>query len=342
MLPVKWVNKIMKLRLILKGVFIAVCICIVLILALEYTNRVFFLPKAIFTRQIKQFAQEKKEIQILFCGESSVQRDVNPEVFDYYTFNFACRGENYIETYYKLKYYIKSMPNLKIVVLPLTFSSFTSMWPHKMVKAEYYRYGYITYKNMMEMFGERGGKVFIEKISSFYSTFNKKNMETFLENIKKLLSKIAINEFQMHKGYIENVGSFVSNVKTSKRVKTAFLGSDIYDENLLLYFEKTLRLCKGNNIEVVTLAYPLTGYYLEETKQYIAKEEFYRKILSDPKYKMYIRRHLDYSGVFIDNNGLFFDQDHLNNAGSEIFSKLVAVELSRIMNEINNYERAKD
>lgn len=106
------------LKIVTKGIFIAFCIASLLLI--EVADRAQFRPKSIFGRTVKDFERQKSEIQILFLGQSDIKRAIIPEAMPFKAYNFAEQGESFIETYYKFKYYVDDMPNLKVVILPLT------------------------------------------------------------------------------------------------------------------------------------------------------------------------------------------------------------------------------
>src|SRR4030042_4744144 len=98
------------LKIVTKGIFIAFCIFIAVLLMVEVADRTLFRPKSIFGRTVKDFEKEKGEIQILFLGQSDMKRAVIPEIMSFKAYNFAELGESFIETYFKFKYYIDEMP----------------------------------------------------------------------------------------------------------------------------------------------------------------------------------------------------------------------------------------
>ena len=114
------------LKIILKGILIALCIYVGIILAARYIERILFRPESTFARTVKGFEAQKDQIQILFLGQSDMKYAIIPKAMPHKSYNFAELGENYIGLYLKLKHYIDEMPRLKIVVLPLPLESFAS------------------------------------------------------------------------------------------------------------------------------------------------------------------------------------------------------------------------
>ena len=66
-----------------------------------------------------EFRTLMDEINILILGDSHPRNDVHPKLITDQTFNFASQGENYIQTYYKLRYFIEDENlDLDMVILP--------------------------------------------------------------------------------------------------------------------------------------------------------------------------------------------------------------------------------
>jgi hypothetical protein len=110
----------------IKAAFIAFLVFIVVIFCLELTDRIVFRPKGIFARGVQDFEKQKNNVQIMFMGQSDMQYGIIPDILNYNAYNFAASNETLLETYYKLKYYIDDMPNLRLVVLPVSLPSFSS------------------------------------------------------------------------------------------------------------------------------------------------------------------------------------------------------------------------
>jgi hypothetical protein len=79
---------------------------------------------------------------------------------------------------------------------------------------------------------------------------------------------------------------------------------------------------------------PVTDYYLKHAEKYVTKAELYEKVFSNPKFNPYIYKHLDYLDLYAEDHTLFVDGEHLNHEGATAFSRLIASELSRVMEEI--------
>ncbi|MBI4839174.1 MAG: hypothetical protein HY806_08575 [Nitrospirae bacterium] len=311
-----------------KALCLALLIILIIVLCLEAADRIFFRPKSIFARTVSDFESKKSGVEVLFLGQSDMQFAIIPDRLNYSAYNFAAASENFTETYYKLEHYIKDMPNLKIVVLPLNFQSFSS-YRADILQWEYFKYGYISNSDLRDLYRLKGAVVLREKLISFCPIVRGIEMIDFMRNIKKLFTIQNIEKTEMSKGYLKYTGSDVTRDSAVKRASRHFKGNNIFNEDFLLYFEKILKLCADNNIKVFILTLPVTDFYIEQAKQYVDKDVFYNKALDNPQYSKYIYKHLDLLEIYAGNHDLFLNSDHLNYNGAAKVTDIVAAELSR-------------
>lgn len=322
------------LKIVVKGILIALFIFIAVLLLVEVADRALFRSKSIFGRTVKDFEKQKSEIQILFLGQSDMKRAVIPEAMPFKAYNFAELGESFIETYYKLKYYIEEMPSLKVVVLPLPLASFSSFRTDR-INSKYYSYGYISFRDLWELYQTKGLLVVRQKIMSLSPLLDPGQMRVFWKNVRRLIKKEPIERAVIQEGYHRMTLKGIVNEKVATRsVQRHFRGDNIFDKDLLLYFEKILTLCHQRGIKVVTLMTPVTDYYLKHAEKHVTKATLYEKVFSNPNLSRYIYKHLDYLNLYAKDHALFADGEHLNHEGAVAFSGLIVSDLSKIMGEI--------
>jgi hypothetical protein len=87
------------LKIVIKGVLIALCIVVAILLAARWIDRIFFRPESVFARTVRGFEEQKDQIQILFMGQSDMKYAIIPKIIPYKSYNFADLGENYIGNY---------------------------------------------------------------------------------------------------------------------------------------------------------------------------------------------------------------------------------------------------
>jgi hypothetical protein len=329
------------LKIVIKGILIALCIFIGILLGARWVDRIFFRPESVFTRTVNGFEEQKGQIQVLFMGQSDMKYAIIPKVMPFKSYNFAELGEGYIGNYLKLKYYIDEMPHLKVVVLSFSLPSFSSTrlnWAERrnFSMSNYFSYGYITHQDFKELYKTRGFIVVSQKISSFSPLLDKAQIRFFWRNLKKLIRNQPIQKTVMEDGYIKVPVSAVIEEQAEQRIQGHFDKShkNDFDKDLLSYFERILVLCHQRGVKVVTLMIPTTDYYIKHAEKYVTRSALYEKVLTNPKFSPYIYRNLDYLDFYAKDHTLFVDADHLNHKGATVFSERIASELSKIMEQI--------
>jgi hypothetical protein len=325
------------LKVILKGVLIGLCIYIGALLAVGYIDRILFEPKSVFARTVKGFEAQKDQIQILFLGQSDMKYAIIPKTMPYQSYNFAESGENFVATYFKLKYYIDKTPGLKIVVLPLNLTCFSTTrleWVRGKHFPKYFSYGYITYGDFRELYKLMGFKVVLKKIQSLLPFPDSRQLKMFSQNVRNLVRNKPIEKSEIDNGYFKVSGGNVSEEYAAEAVQHRFRKKYKFDEGSLAYFEKILVLCHKRGVKVVTLLLPVTDYYIKHGEKYVTRATLYERVVANPRFSPYIYRHLDYIDRYAKDYTLFKNGDHLNFEGATIFSKQVASELAKIFEEM--------
>jgi len=325
------------LKIIITGVLIALCIYFGALLAVGFVDRILFQPKSIFARTVRGFEAQKDQIQILFLGQSDMKDAIIPKLMPYKSYNFSEPGENFVATYLKLKYYIDKTPGLKIVVLPLNLNSFATAqleWVRGKHFPKYFTYRYITYEDFGELYKLMGFKVVLKKMQSLLPFPDSRQMKTFLQNVGNLVRSKPIERSEIDDGYFKVSGGNVSEEYAREAVQHRFRKKYKFDEGSLTYFEKILVLCHSRGVKVVTLAMPVTDYYIKHAEKYVTRAALYERVVANPRFSPYIYRHIDYMDRYAKDHALFWNGDHLNFEGATIFSKLVASELSKIFEEM--------
>ena len=333
------------LKIVIKGILIALCVFIAILLTARWIDQIYFRPESVFARTVKGFEEQKDQIQILFMGQSDMKYAIIPKVMPYKSYNFAEVAETYIGTYLRLKHHIDQLPRLKILVLGFSLPNFSSNrlnWVERGHLSNYFTFQYINGQDFKELYRMKGFIVVRQKISSFSPLLDRRQFKTFRKNIKKLIRNKPIRKTVMEDGYIRAPeyhtvpGNDLVERHAEQRVHSHFdkNNKDDFDKDLLSYFEKILILCHQRGIKVVTLMIPTTGYYLKYAEKYMTKAALYEKVLTNPKFSPYIYGHLDYLDLYAKDQAFFIDADHLNHKGATAFSERIASELSKIMGQL--------
>lgn len=304
-------------------------------LYLEHLNRHEFVYKTSYNFQkLNTFIEEKDNIQILFTGDSHFIGGIDTRWFNHTAFSLSFGGANYMQSYYLLKHYIDEMPDLKLVVIPLDLHSFSSFRTDRITEPVFWNQ-FIDYSELIK---SKGISVLKSKYFTFTlldETFGK---EYFIKNMKEFLKRKLQIRKPVERVYItrkEVDWDKFKAITVEERIQDFFQGKDLFDKDLVLYFEKILKLCREKGIMLITVQMPLSRNFLNLSDKYIQNEDIQSKIVKNPNYDSYNWKNLNYLEKNITSNELFKkDGDHLNKKGREMFSKLLAQDLSAAMEVI--------
>ena len=301
----KGIKKILFVGLI----FIMIITMLVLTINFIYV-KIILNQKTILRGEI-QYEDMKGDIEILFMGDSHPANAVNTSYFDN-SFNFAELSESYDQTYFKFRKSVKDNPNLKVVVIPLEFYSFSDYRANKYVYVWYWL-KYLGYEDLSKITGKSKLNLYIgTKIPVLGN-----GIELFRLFGQQDTTKI-IN------GWHTNTGNWTAvenkNHVASERIKVQFKNKYDIDAELFYYFLKIIDLAHENDIKVVIVKYPLSPEYISEIeKTPFSIESYYMTVDNFVSQKENVLI-LDYHDFYTDSK-LFANQDHLNINGANVFSK---------------------
>jgi len=285
------------------------------------------LSNTMLERSYEDFFGSYQGVRVLFLGDSHPKRGVNPEVIND-SFNFADVGENYIQTYYKLKG-ILEYPGVRVeyVVFPVDLHSFSSMRRDR-IKNEWYWNRFIEYGEVVE---EDVNCSVVDLV-----VWHLKCWFPVISRGEELIEYAVIqrNNTELYKGYMVSYDDFSMVSDKSSwaffRAQSQLEGFVVFDPLLVEYFRRCLVLCDEYGVVPILVKYPVSDEYFSAAQLFIANvSAFYGYIESlvvdFPEVVV-----LDYQMVFFDQGDLFMDVDHLNTKGAECFSHMLRCDLAGI------------
>lgn len=311
-----------------RRVIIFVALLLVSFVAFEMLNRSFIKNYSKYFRIQSEFEPHKEKVQLLFLGDSHFAAGIDSNVFKVPAFNLSLTGTNYIASYYLLKHYIGQMPSLKTIVLPVDVHSFSSFRTNEFAKYVFWDQ-FIDYHELARVMGHRiTGFV---RITFLSENFGRKS---FLGHLRNLILGRTQTVTDPTEDIVEFVEPEKMEDKALQKVKQQFYEQNVFDESLLIYFEKILWLCREKKIRLITVQMPVSEEYLNFAKQYVSQEDLKLRVLENPKYKPYISENFDFMEYYSKQRSLFSwsawrDGDHLDARGKEAFSALLAKEISK-------------
>ena len=315
-----------------KHVFLFISALVLTFIGFEAINRSLIVRTSSSNYLIlNSFNQKKNDIEVLFIGDSHFAVGLDAEEISSRAFNLSFGEAHYIQAYYLLNYYIDELPALKAVVVPLDLMSFSS-FKTDIFNETFFWNQFIDYGELAKI---KGYGVFLKKFTFLTILDETLGGTFFADNMKQLMRKALSNrEHQKQEEVKFTKQSFPSsNDKAYRMVKRHFYNQNIFDPDLMLYFDKILKLCKENDILLVTLQMPASKEYLTYAAEYIDNDEFRSKIFNKPFYRKGIYKNFDYLDFFVEKPQFFSgDNDgyHLNLKGRETFSKVIAKEINEL------------
>lgn len=291
---------------------------VVLVLLFALANMLFYkfvAPSSLLARTDSQFYPEKYNTKILLIGDSHIKSGLDPLIINS-SFNLASLGENYIQTYYKLR---KNLQDEKFrpefIVMPLDLHTFSSYRSSRFEDHWYWK-DFVDFREVAEI---------NKNVSSVEKNLN---LMFPLAGQGRNLIKYFFqrNSTVLIKGYMPVNESFLlANNKeaiASARADYHLKNQAAIDSSILLYFSKLIELAQEKGIKVILVKFPITKEYYNAAGKYIQdNNEYYSQIFSSIKScrDVYL---MDYQKKFFGKQFIFKDSDHLNYDGAEQLSRL--------------------
>lgn len=260
----------------------------------------------------KAFYEAIPEIQILVIGDSH-----NMKVLQTNTklgiFNFATGGENYMQSYYKLKKALQEKNQIKTIIIPLNINSFAkNNFSEK--SHLYYWNNYIDYIELAKLDHDYLSHLKNFTLGSFFPYIGKSKVITNYFSGKKLDEEKMLKNIETENKDFSKLPKTEQTAKAEKRVKELFPKGN-YDKTLEIYFHKLIELCKAKNLDIVILTLPMTDAFMETYKSKYDIQWFENK--RNEIYVMYPElRYVNLRSKLASSH--FSDSDHLNLDGTKM------------------------
>jgi hypothetical protein len=309
-------NKVFKHIVFFLLVFTAINVLAV------YVFKKIIVEKTLLMKKEQQFNEYNDTLKYLCLGDSRIQNAVDTRILEN-CFNFSTANESYIQTYYKLKKLIEEDYKPKAILLPIDQTSFSEKYASRF-KYNYYWVSYIDFFEVAER--KKDWQTAFKYVQGKYFPYagEYKLVNNYLTKGNKDIAENMINGFKpRHKDFANDSNLFL----TGQLKARLYLKEGTYwNEVVVSYFKDLLSIAKENNIEVVVLKMPMTKGYLDGAKEFVKNDDFYNRLselLSEYKNVTL----LDYEKVFINDNSCFWNPDHLNYKGSQLFTKQLKKDL---------------
>ncbi len=304
------------MKFLRRGLFFALVVAALLLVA-NAAYLAIVTPQTVFELTERQFAQQVPNVSVLFMGDSHVKDGLDPRVIPE-SFNFASPGENYLQTYWKLRHLLEREDlDIKAVVLPLDLHSFSST---RTDQEAYYWY-WSRYDDSGEI------RRSIPEASPL--ALRIRALLPVLGNGLEFV-RVSWRRSELIRGFQVLRGDFSQlpdKNKVAERQAAEHLGDATVREPLLVdSFARLLELAAENEVTLVFVRFPVSPQYNAAASAYIGNvNAFYAPMLEliDRTPNAYF---LDAHDLYFDRLDYFSNSEHLNEAGAEAFTHYVAAQ----------------
>lgn len=248
-------------------------------------------------------------IETLILGHSQARDALNPKYFSTSTFNFANSAQSLNYDYQILKRALKNKPELKNVILPISFFSlhFTTEDATDDQLTKNYRiymdFDVPSIKHEYEIITGLSLKPQFSRIFDYY--------------ILNITPKISLNGFSAEEGYLDE-DLVNSHAKTAFETYNEYIISgNNYNKNMLL-LEKIIDLIINNNLNLILFIPPLQKPLINEIPDaYTLYITELCKSLESKNENIYFYNDFDTDDLSFKD---FRDSNHLNKSGAKKFT----------------------
>jgi hypothetical protein len=271
----------------------------------------------------RDFRDWAQDVDILVLGDSRPRTSVHPDILEE-SYIYAFPGENYFQTYYKLKFFLEEeKPDFKLILLQIDLLSFSSYKTDRIGDHSFWK-RYIDYVELGQIKGDLFAYLSYRLEGEFAYLGG---IDAALEYIRNYPVKLQTDRgFHGWQGILTERDQDRINQLAKHRAELYFAGNDYIDKDLLAYFLRTLDLCRQHDIPVVLIKYPTTKIYYDEVAALVHVDRLYEEIYASLESYSEIPI-LDYHDLYWDQPELFRDPYHLNVTGARQFTTILRDDL---------------
>lgn len=262
---------------------------------------------------------------LIFIGSSRTHLDINPKIIDSIcktnSYNFGLEGANLLEFYYAFTAYFEHHPNPKNVVVTIDLYSFNLK--RKFFNHTFY-YNYLPNKVIKEMLDDNGYPTLPYKVFPFLLLTQQ---DDYMKGnaIKGYFgwNDRSPGEFQ-YRGFSTNS---TNTLYTNKQAVEPIHAEEI-DTVAIGYLEKMVSFCKQKDIQLIFTYAPEYDFQLQKA---CINAPTILGIISTIAQQNNIPLFRDDSLAMCKNPNLFANIGHINRAGSEIYTAILANKLKGVL-----------
>ncbi|MBP6976904.1 MAG: hypothetical protein PHD61_07435 [Bacteroidales bacterium] len=284
---------------------------------LDWAFKAFSVHNIINETMDRQFAGYRGTMKYLTMGNS--HNCINTHILEN-SFNYGSPSENFIQSYYKLKHILEETGQRpQNLILQADVSSFGPKIANRFEYNSYWAH-FINYFELARITGNRD--VLSQWLEGRFISYagNYKDIQLSIFYRIKIKTVEIYNGYRPHRDY-RNFANEPNRQRMAWNKAKLILSSETYlDSSIAVYFEKILQLCQENQIRVLMVRIPMSKEFYEEESRIVPVDTLYEAVENIAcRYSVYDGL-LDYHDLFYDHPEYFFDPDHLNIKGADLFT----------------------
>lgn len=253
----------------------------------------------------------KNQIETLVLGPCYAVQDINPRYFDSYTYNASQHGQTLKFDTYLFKRYHLQMPQLKQVILPISYFTYYAKSDlfsvvrniNYVYACDYKEYHWTDFEHRYKTFWIDQNKDFFKNMLglSNYITVDSLGFETPIKaNIDTSLWQKRMDQIVKQRNNVEDTLALKTNLN---------------------YLNEIIVQCESKNIRLYLVFLPQSSVFLSRVDPQQLQNTFSITDSISAKYtNVYF---LNYANDKRFNDSDFFDVNHLHPQGAEKFSRLL-------------------
>ncbi len=273
-----------------------------------------------YAYKLTQFELQKDSIKTLLLGSSHTMYGLNPEYFSESTYNLGHVSQTMDVDYYLLKKYLKTLPQLKTVVLRLSYTTLHEqlrVGPESWRLKDYNLYYDINLSNKLKHKSE----VLSVKLKN-----NLIRLQDYYLNHDEMITVEPLGWATFDR---EQVDKPLNDVGLMAAKKHTAKDNSLVEENIQ-FLENIVQLCKAEGVNVLLVTMPA--------------HQSYRENLNDSQLELVLKagkkmetsydncRYLNLLNAENFTNADFYDGDHLNSTGAKKLSLFIDRLISKSVN----------
>jgi hypothetical protein len=297
---------------------------VVISIALDRSFKAFSVHNTLNNMMDRQFAEYDDTLKYLALGNS--HNCINTHILKN-CFNYGSPSENFIQSYYKLKYILeKTGKKPEYLILQADLSSFG---PKISDRYEYNSYWikYIDYRELARIKNSKDMLYHWLEGKFFSYVGNYKDVQLSIYYRMKIKQIEMYHGYRPHRDY-HNFADEPDKQKTAWDKANLILSKEVYfDPAIKVYFEKILQLCQVYGVRVIMVRMPMTKEFNEEEAKLVPADKLIAEVNAITSRYPVFAGSLDYHLLFVRHPEYFFDPDHLNIMGADLFTTQLARDL---------------